>query len=47
MAAALGTVAPATSCLPSDLFDGMWEDKIEPLLRDDTAGKLKATTIIE
>ena len=47
MAAGPGTVAPATSCLPSDLFDGVWEDKIEPLLRDDTTGNLKATTIIE
>ena len=25
----------------------MWEEEIEPLLRDDPAGKLKATTIIE
>ena len=30
-----------------DPFDGVWEDEIEPLLRGDPAGKLKATTIIE
>ena len=29
-----------------DPFDGVWEDEIEPLLRGDPAGKLKATTII-
>ena len=28
-----------------DPFDGVWEDEIEPLLRDDPKGKLKATTI--
>ena len=42
MAAGPGTVASATSCPLSDLFGGVWEDKIEPLLRDDAAGKLKA-----
>ena len=30
-----------------DPFDEVWEEEIEPLLRDDTKGKLKATTIIE
>ena len=30
-----------------DPFDGVWEEEIEPLLRDDPRGKLKATTIIE
>ena len=30
-----------------DPFDGVWEDEIEPLLRNDPAGKLKATTIID
>ena len=30
-----------------DPFDGVWEDEIEPLLRGDPTGKLKATTIIE
>ena len=30
-----------------DPFDGVWEEEIEPLLRNDPAGKLKATTIIE
>ena len=30
-----------------DPFDGVWEEEIEPLLRDDPKGKLKATTIIE
>ena len=30
-----------------DPFDGVWEDEIEPLLRNDPTGKLKATTIIE
>ena len=30
-----------------DPFDGVWEDEIEPLLRGDPGGKLKATTIIE
>lgn len=30
-----------------DPFDGVWEDEIEPLLRGDPAGRLKATTIIE
>ena len=30
-----------------DPFDGVWEDEIEPLLRDDPTGRLKATTIIE
>ena len=29
-----------------DPFDGVWEDEIEPLLRNDPTGKLKATTII-
>ena len=28
-----------------DPFDGVWEDEIEPLLRNDPTGKLKATTI--
>ena len=28
-------------------FDGVWEDEIEPLLRNDPTGKLKATTIID
>ena len=32
---------------PPDLFDGVWEDEIGPLLWADTAGELKATTIIE
>ena len=31
----------------ADPFDGVWEEEIEPLLRDDPKGKLKATTIIE
>ena len=30
-----------------DPFDGVWEEEIEPLLRGDLNGKLKATTIIE
>ena len=30
-----------------DPFDGVWEDEIEPLLRNDSTGKLKATTIID
>ena len=30
-----------------DPCDGVWEEEIEPLLRGDPAGKLKATTIIE
>ena len=30
-----------------DPFDGVWEDEVEPLLRNDPTGKLKATTIIE
>ena len=30
-----------------DPFDGVWEEEIEPLLREDPKGKLKATTIIE
>ena len=30
-----------------DPFDGVWEEEIEPLLRGDPKGKLKATTIIE
>ena len=30
-----------------DPFDGVWEDEIEPLLRGDPTGKLKATTIID
>ena len=30
-----------------DPFEGVWEEEIEPLLRGDSAGKLKATTIIE
>ena len=28
-------------------FDGVWEEEIEPLLRGEAAGKLRATTIIE
>ena len=31
----------------SDPFDGVWEDEIDPLLRGDPTGQLKATTIIE
>ena len=30
-----------------DPFDEVWEDEIEPLLRGDPGGKLKATTIID
>ena len=30
-----------------DPFEGVWEEEIEPLLRGDPGGKLKATTIIE
>ena len=30
-----------------DPFDGVWEEEIEPLLRDGPKGKRKATTIIE
>ena len=30
-----------------DPFDGVWEDEVEPLLRGDPRGRLKATTIIE
>ena len=30
-----------------DPFDGVWEEEIEPLLRNDPTGKLKATTIID
>ena len=30
-----------------DPFDEVWEEEIEPLLREDLQGKLKATTIIE
>ena len=30
-----------------DPFDEVWEAKIEPLLRGDPKGKLKATTIID
>ena len=30
-----------------DPFDGVWEEEIEPLLRGDPTGRLKATTIIE
>ena len=30
-----------------DPFDGVWEGEIEPLLRNDPTGKLKATTIID
>ena len=30
-----------------DPFDGVWEDEIETLLRNDPTGKLKATTIID
>ena len=30
-----------------DPFDGVWEGEIEPLLRGDPGGRLKATTIIE
>ena len=30
-----------------DPFDGVWEEEIEPLLRGDPKGRLKATTIIE
>ena len=31
----------------TDPFDGVWDEEIEPLLRDDPKGRLKATTIIE
>ena len=34
-------------CTRPDPFEGVWEEEIEPLLRGDPAGKLKATTIIE
>ena len=30
-----------------DPFDGVWEDEIEPLLRNDPTGRLRATTIID
>ena len=30
-----------------DPFEGVWEEEIEPLLRGDPAGRLKATTIIK
>ena len=30
-----------------DPFDGVWDEEIEPLLRGDPAGRLRATTIIE
>ena len=30
-----------------DPFEGVWEEEIEPLLRGDPAGKLKATTIVD
>ena len=30
-----------------DPFEGVWEEEIEPQLRGDPGGKLKATTIIE
>ena len=30
-----------------DPFDGVWEEEIEPLLQGESAGQLKATTIIE
>ena len=30
-----------------DPFDGVWEEEVEPLLRGDPAGKLRATTILE
>ena len=30
-----------------DPFDGVWENEIEPLLRNDPTGRLKATTIID
>ena len=30
-----------------DPFDGVWEEEIEPLLRNDPTGKLKATIIID
>ena len=30
-----------------DPFDGVWEDEVEPLLRGDPTGRLKATTIID
>ena len=33
--------------LGPDPFDGVWEDEIEPLLRNDPTGQLKATTIID
>ena len=36
-----------TSRTRPDPFDGVWEEEIEPLLRGEAAGKLKATTIIE
>ena len=32
---------------PARSLHGVWEEEIEPLLRGDPAGKLKATTIIE
>ena len=34
-------------CTRPDPFDGVWEEDIEPLLRNDPTGKLKATTIID
>ena len=30
-----------------DPFDGVWEEEIEPLLRGEATGRLRATTIIE
>ena len=30
-----------------DPFDGVWEEEILPLLQDEAAGRLRATTIIE
>ena len=30
-----------------DPFEGVWEEEIEPLVRGDPKGRLKATTIIE
>ena len=31
----------------TDPFEGVWEEEIEPLLRDEAARGLRATTIIE
>ena len=44
---AVGDETGAVVADPADPFDGVWEEEIEPLLRDDLKGKLKATTIIE